>query len=47
VYRNEGGANDEQEWSDIDALKWKRRRSLDGEAKWRTEWKKLLGVTEF
>jgi hypothetical protein len=43
---NEGGANDEEEWSCIDALKWK-RRSLDGEAKWRTERKKLLGVTEF
>jgi hypothetical protein len=47
VYRNEGGANDEEEWSYIDASKWKRRRSLDGEAKWRTKRKKLLGVTEF
>jgi len=47
VYRNEGGANDEEKWSYIDASKWKRRRSLDGEAKWRTKRKKLLGVTEF
>jgi len=37
VCRSEGGANDEEEWSCIDAPKGGKEEKLDGEAGCRTE----------